>query len=100
MGARRFPGIVISEGVRGRRARIAGSGVEVWELAAVDKSVGGDPKRLKKAFDWLTVQQIGAALAYRDRYREEIDALIAGNEAWTPERVRVKYPFLGRAAGR
>ncbi len=35
----RCPGIVFSEGVSGRRARIAGTGIEVWEVIASYKSV-------------------------------------------------------------
>jgi hypothetical protein len=31
---RRCPGIVFAEGVSGYRARIAGSGVEIWEVIA------------------------------------------------------------------
>jgi uncharacterized protein (DUF433 family) len=98
--ARRFPGIVTSEGVRGRRARIAGTGVEVWELAAVYRSVGRDRARLRKALDRLTDQQISAALAYCDHYKDEIDELVAANEGWTAERIREKYPFIPGPAKR
>ena len=37
--AHHCPGIIFSEGVRGRRARIAGAGIEVWEVVAAYKSV-------------------------------------------------------------
>ncbi|MBI5528497.1 MAG: DUF433 domain-containing protein [Deltaproteobacteria bacterium] len=98
--ARRFPGIVVSEGVRGRRARVAGTGVEVWEIEAVYRSVGRDRARLRKALDRLTEQQISAALAYSENYKDEVDRLVAANEGWTPELVRQKYPFLPVSPGR
>jgi hypothetical protein len=31
---RRCPGIIFADGVTGRRARIAGTGLEVWEIIA------------------------------------------------------------------
>ena len=42
----RCPGIVFTEGVSARRARIAGTGIEVWEVIANYKSVGEDFERL------------------------------------------------------
>ena len=92
--AHRSPGIIYSEGVSGKRARIAGSGIEVWEIIAVYKNVGQTFKRLQKAYHWLTEQQIKAALGYYSFYREEIDALIAENEQWSLESIKQKYPFI------
>jgi uncharacterized protein (DUF433 family) len=92
--AHRCPGIIFSEGVNGRRARVAGAGIEVWEVIAAYKSVGKTFKRLQKSFHWLLEQQIKDALGYYSLYPEEIDALIQENEQWTPERVAQKYPFL------
>jgi len=88
------PGIVFTKGVSGKRARIAGTGIEVWEVVATYRSVGEDFERLRKSYRWLTVQQIKAALGYYNVYTAEIDALIAENEALTPEEVRKRYPFL------
>lgn len=90
----RCPGIVFSEGVRGRRARVAGTGVEVWEIVAAYKSLGKSLDRLRKTYHWLTDQQLRSAIGYYESYSEEIDRLIAANENWTPESVRKKYPFL------
>ena len=36
----RCPGIVFNEGIGGRRARIAGAGIEVWEIIAIYKNTG------------------------------------------------------------
>jgi len=93
----RCPGIVFTEGVSGKRARIAGTGIEVWEVVATYRSVGEDFERLSKSYHWLTVQQLKSALGYYRVYTAEIDAIIADNEALTPEEIRKRYPFL--AAG-
>lgn len=90
----RSPGIVFSEGVSGRRARIAGTGIEIWEVIATYKGAGRNFKRLQQSYHWLAEQQIKAAIGYYTLYPEEIDALIAENERWTPERIKQKYPFL------
>lgn len=88
------PGIVFSEGVGGRRARIAGAGIEVWEVAALYEGVGKDFKRLKDSLHWLSEPQIRSALAYYRAYGEEIKQLIKRNESWTLESIGRKYPFL------
>ena len=90
----RCPGVVFTEGVRGRRARVAGTGIEVWEIIAAYKSVGKNLNRLKRAYHWLTAQQLQAALGYYKAYPEEIDRLIAANEGQTPERVHERHPVL------
>jgi len=92
--AHHCPGIVFTEGVSGKRARVAGTGLEVWEVIATYKSVDEDLKRLSKSFHWLTEQQLLAAIGYYRLYTEEIDTLIADNEGWTPEAIGKKYPFL------
>lgn len=90
----RCPGIVFTEGVRGRRARVAGTGIEVWEIIATYQHVGKNPDRLHRAYHWLTDQQIQSAMGYYKAYPEEINRLIAGNESWTPEHLHKKHPFL------
>lgn len=93
--ARECPGIVFTEGVRGdRRARLADSGLEVWEIIEGYRSVKKSFKRLCKAYDWLSENQLRAALAYYETYPEEIDDLIELNQSWTPEKIKKLYPFL------
>jgi uncharacterized protein (DUF433 family) len=92
--AHRCPGIVFTDGVSGKRARIAGTGIEVWEVVANYKSVDEDFKRLGKSCHWLTAQQLKFAVGYYRLYPEEIDALIAKNENWTPGEIKRKHPFL------
>ena len=91
---RRCPGIIFAEGTSGRRARIAGTGIEVWEVIAAYKSVKEDFKRLKKAYHWLSGEQLKAALGYYAIYPKEIDRLIEQNEQWNDERLRERYPFM------
>lgn len=90
----RCPGIILTEGVKGRRARVAGTGIEVWEIIATYKAIGKKMARLHRAYHWLTVQQLRSAMGYYKTYPEEIDGLIAGNEGWTAERLHKKRPFL------
>ena len=91
---RRCPGILFAEGANGREARVAGTGIEVWEVIATYKSVKGDFKRLHKAYHWLSAEQLKAALGYHRIYPQEIDRLIERNEEWNEERVRDRYPFM------
>jgi len=93
---RRCPGIIFALGVSGRRARVAGTGIEVWEIIA--NSSNRDQKRLLQAFHWLTPRQIKAALGYYAVYPAEIKALIARNEQWTEETLEKRHPALSSRA--
>ena len=88
---RRCPGIIFSEGVSGRRARIAGTGVEVWEVIYEYQILGENIKALKKALPHLAERQLVAALSYYRHYPEEINELIQSNEAITPEVVKGRF---------
>jgi uncharacterized protein (DUF433 family) len=91
---RRCPGIIFGDGPGGRRARIAGTGLDVWEIVATYKSLGGDLKRLRDAYHWLTESQLRAALGYYACFPEEIDRQISRNEAWTRDRLERQHPAL------
>jgi uncharacterized protein (DUF433 family) len=91
---RRCPGFVFAEGTSGRRARVAGSGIEVWEIIAAYQSVKKDAGRLKKTYHWLSPEQLRAALAFYSAYPEEIDRQIEKNKRWNQEEVRKRYPFM------
>jgi uncharacterized protein (DUF433 family) len=97
---RRAPGIVFADGPAGRRAVLVGTGLDVWEVIATWKEVGGSFKKLKKNYDWLTEPQLRAALGYYERYPEEIDERLGREESWTPERVRRELPFAVPRSGR
>ncbi|RLB16446.1 MAG: hypothetical protein DRG82_09095 [Deltaproteobacteria bacterium] len=95
---RRCPGILFVEGVNGRRARVAGTGIEVWEIIATFKSVAQEFERLRSAYHWLKEQQLRAALAYYTSYREEIDEQIRRNESWTRDELSSRHPYLDGSA--
>ena len=98
---RRCPGIVFSSGPSGRRATVAGTGLDVWEIVATHKSVGDDTRRLRRSYHWLTEPQLRAALAYAALYPDEIGARLRQNESWTPAALRTRHPALiARAAAR
>src|SRR5712671_6301127 len=72
---RRCPGTVfVTSGGGKRTARIAGTGNDVWLIIAAHQSVKEDWKRLKKAYPWLSEEQLRVALNYYHCYPEEIDA--------------------------
>ena len=91
---RRCPGILFAEGTTGRRARVAGTGIEVWEVIVAYQSMKEDLKRLQKAYHWLSAEQLKAALGYYAAYPQEIDRLIEQNEQWNDEKVQERYPFM------
>ena len=91
---RRCPGIVFNSGVTGRRARIAGTGIEVWEIVAQYKSLKRDQEKLSQAFHWLTKAQVKAALGYYAAYPDEIDDAIKRNEQWTEKTLERRRPAL------
>jgi uncharacterized protein (DUF433 family) len=91
---RRCPGIVFADGPAGRRARLAGTGLEVWELIATYRSVDRKPDRLKQAYPWLSDTQLQAALGYAAAYPKEINRAIAKNDRWRKERLLRQHPSL------
>ena len=90
---RRIPGIVFADGPAGRRATVAGTGLDVWEVISTWKH-DEQWTSLRASYDWLTDFQLRSALAYYKLYPDEIDARLAAEERWTPERVEGEYPFL------
>lgn len=91
---RRCPGIIFTHGPSSRRARIAGTGLDVWEVIATYKSLDRNLERLRYAYHWLSEPQLRAALGYYATYPEEIERQIARNEAWTKEGLAERYPSL------
>jgi uncharacterized protein (DUF433 family) len=94
---RRCPGIVFTDGLTGRKARIAGTGLEVWEVITTYMGVKRNFNRLQKAYHWLTEQQLRAAIGYYIMYREEVDQQIEQNESWSKEKIIEYYPHLNSA---
>ena len=97
---RHCPGISFAEGPTGRRAKIAGSGIDVWEFVATLKGLGENYDKLRRTYHWLTDQQIRAALSFYSQYPDEIDEQISRSEAMTRDKVFERYPFLAKLAGK
>jgi uncharacterized protein (DUF433 family) len=90
---RKCPGIVFVDGPTGRRARIEGTGIDVWELISAYHDLKDNLFTLKESFHWLTDRQILAAIGYERTYPDEIAALIKKNREWSKERAHSELPF-------
>src|SRR5687767_11718651 len=77
---RRVPGIVFADGPTGRRARVGGTGIEVFEIIDRYEGVGRNRLRLSELFEWLTPHQIQEALDYYEAYPDEIRARLHTDE--------------------
>jgi uncharacterized protein (DUF433 family) len=97
---RRCPGITFADGPTGRRARIAGSGIDIWEFVTMFKGLGENYDKLKETYHWLTEQQIRSAFSYYALYPDEIDEKTASNKDITQEQVFKRFPFLAKPAGK
>ena len=82
------PGIVFADGPAGRRARIAGTGLDVFEVVKAYHELGDDRDTLVEEFTWITPTQVDAALMYYAAYTDEIDALVSVDVALIPESLR------------
>src|ERR1700758_164454 len=74
------PLIQFLDGPSGRRASLAGRGLDVWEVIATIRDNNGS---IAQASDYLQVPAglVEAAVAYYGEYTDEIDAEIDFNEA-------------------
>ena len=97
---RRVPGIVMVDGPTGRRAVVAGSGLDVWEIIATWQAGKRDEQQLAENYPWLTAPQLRAALAYYELYPDEIDQRLDREQQWTPERLQRDLPFAVRRRSR
>jgi len=88
----RFPGIVFVEGPAGRRAHLAGTGLDVWEVIRLLREYQTAAK-LREHFPRLSPQAIEIAKAYADAYPEEISTFVELNDQ-SPEALKEKLPWL------
>lgn len=80
--------ITFAHGPAGLRAVIAGTGTDVWEVIAAWKASGESYAGLREDYPWLSDAQLRSALAYYGSHAWEIDARLAREAYWTPERAR------------
>lgn len=91
--AARVPGIVFVQRRDGRRAAVAFSGLEVWEIVATWKEGGESWQTLADAYPELSAGQLRAALAYYQAYPDEIDERLEREAYWSAERLAEEFPF-------
>jgi uncharacterized protein (DUF433 family) len=73
------PMIRFADGPAGRRARLLGTGKDVWEIIAVVKDNSGDAAEAARYLE-MPAGLIQAAIAYYGSYTTEIDRQIEANE--------------------
>ena len=92
---RECPGVYFAAEPTGRTAKIAGTGLAVWEVLR-DYIQDQDIERVRRAFGQLSRAQITAAVMYGARHPEEIRREVDANAALTPEVVEQRHPGLVR----
>jgi hypothetical protein len=91
------PLVRFAEGPAGRRARILGTGKDVWEVIAVVRDNGGDVAEATRYLE-MPLGLVQAAVTYYGAYPDEIDQWIDLNEqeatdahaAWTAGQAAVQ----------
>jgi uncharacterized protein (DUF433 family) len=92
---RECPGIYFATEPSGRTAKIAGTGLGVWEVLR-DFVQDEDIDRVRRAFTQLSSAQVTAALIYYKRYPDDIRREVDANAALTAEVLEQRYPGLVR----
>ncbi len=92
---RECPGIYFASEPAGRTAKIAGTGLAVWEVLR-DYVQDQDIERVRRAFGQLSQAQITAAVMYGGRYSAEIRREVEANAALTPQVLGQRHPGLVR----
>ncbi len=78
---RECPGIYFADEPAGRVAKVAGTGLGVWEVIRSSKAAKGNAKKLGRWLPHLSTAQLKAATVYYSRFPQEIDAEIADDAA-------------------
>jgi uncharacterized protein (DUF433 family) len=89
------PLIRFADGPAGRRARLTGTGKDVWEIIVVVRDNGGDATEAARYLE-IPLGMVQAAIAYYGSYTAEIDQQIEANDEETAE--AHKAFLAGRAA--
>ena len=89
------PGIDFVDGPAGRRARVVGTGLGVWELIEVLRANNGSPVATASYLE-IPEAYVLAAMSYYGDYPDEIDGWIERNRA-TAEREEARWLRARRA---
>ena len=95
---RSCPGIYFADEPAGREAKVAGTGLGVWEVVRDYLAANQDERTLRKAFPQLSAAQTRACLLYYAKFPEEIAVEIAENDALTLNTLKSRSPGLVRSA--
>ena len=87
---KQVPGILYSP--LSGRARILGTGLEVWEIVRPYRIVGEDFEQLREWFDWLSEEQLRAALAFAEANPEFVEREIAEADSFRIEDLWEQHP--------
>jgi len=90
---RRCPGILFTDGPAGRRATVAGSGIDVWEVIRLYHVCKEDVETLARALPQLSRRQLDAALHYYRCYPQEIEERLA-REQMAEEELKRGIPLV------
>lgn len=89
--ARMFPGIAFRGEDWERRPWVIGTAFDVWQVVDAHRDMGSVEAMV--AAGNLSERQVRLALAYRERFPDEIDEAIAQNRR-PLARLRAEYPFI------
>ena len=78
------PLIRFADGPAGRRARLVGTGKDVWEIIAAVRDNDGDTAETARYLE-MPLGLVQAAISYYGAYRDEIDQWIEVNEQQVAE---------------
>jgi uncharacterized protein (DUF433 family) len=92
----RVPGIYFADGAAGRRAKIGGTGISVWQIIEAYHEWGDDRAVLYDEMDWLMPEQLDAALRYYAALSGEIDDWVRRDQALVPEGARSRSTKFAR----
>ncbi len=93
---RSCPGIYFADEPAGREAKVAGTGLGVWEVIRDYLNGERDERIIRRSFPQLSEAQVKACLLYYSRYPREIDAEIEENTALAREGGPLKLRPPGR----
>jgi hypothetical protein len=88
---RLFPGIAFRGTDWERRAWVMGTALDVWQIVDAHRDIGSIERMAEGGS--ADVRQIRLALAYYERFPEEIDAAIADNRR-PIEQLEEEFPFI------
>jgi uncharacterized protein (DUF433 family) len=91
------PLVRFAEGPAGRRARVVGTGKDVWEVIAVVRDNGGDAAETARYLE-MPLGLVQAAITYYGAYSDEVDQWIdlnaeeatGAHAAWTAGQAAVQ----------